>query len=136
MDVFEVRQRLIADYEGYTRSFVDVADQRVAAHVAERIEGGKQWPEPWLSLNPNFASGGRITDLVEENLLEPRCAEIFRLADGSPLRLHEHQRTAIEVARGGHSYVLTTGTGPGKSLAYLIRRVPTSLGSRRSSSIR
>ena len=130
MDVFEVRRRLIADYQEYTRSFVDIADPRIAAHVAERIEDGCQWPEPWLSLNPNFASGGRVTNLVADELLEPQCAEIFRLADGSPLQLHEHQRVAVKAARDGHSYILTTGTGSGKSLAYLIPIVDSVLRER------
>ena len=34
--------------------------------------------------------------------------------------MHQHQRDAIESARTGGSYVLTTGTGSGKSLAYII----------------
>jgi ATP-dependent helicase YprA (DUF1998 family) len=130
MDVFEVRRQLIADYQEYTRSFVDIADPRIGAHVAERVDGGYQWPEPWLSLNPNFASGGTVTELVADGLLEPRCADFFWLPDGSPLHLHKHQREAIEVARGGHSYVLTTGTGSGKSLAYLIPIVDGVLRSR------
>ena len=36
------------------------------------------------------------------------------------MRLHSHQDQAIRTARTGASYVLTTGTGSGKSLAYII----------------
>src|SRR5262249_58082550 len=42
---------------------------------------------------------------------------------GDPLRLHRHQSDAIRVARTGLPYVLTTGTGSGKSLAYIVPAV-------------
>ena len=64
MDVFRVRDRLIEDYREFTGSFVDIHDKTIREHVAERMARGYQWPDPWLSLNPNFASGGTITDLV------------------------------------------------------------------------
>ena len=38
----------------------------------------------------------------------------------TPSTLRRHQREAIEVARSGKLYVLTTGTGSGKLLAYII----------------
>ena len=36
------------------------------------------------------------------------------------LTLHKHQEDAIRTAQKGHNYILTTGTGSGKSLAYII----------------
>src|SRR5260370_37348907 len=79
MDVFEVRDQLVDDYREYTGSFVDVHDRRIREHVAERMAGGYQWPDPWLSLNPNFAPGGTITELVAGGLLDPECEPILRM---------------------------------------------------------
>ena len=134
MDVFRVRDRLIDDYRDFTGSFVDIHDKNIREHVVERMARGYQWPDPWLSLNPNFASGGTITDLITEGLLHPECESIFRLRDDNPdgpvLRLHQHQREAIEAARAGSSYVLTTGTRSGKSLAYIIPIVDRALAAK------
>ena len=120
MDIFHVRDRLVEDYREFTGSFVDIHDKAIRDHVAERMANGYQWPDPWLSLNPSFASGGTVSELIEAGLLQPGNRDIFRLPNGQELRLHKHQKEAIEAARTGQSYVLTTGTGSGKSLAYII----------------
>src|SRR5690606_5757726 len=39
---------------------------------------------------------------------------------GRPMTLHQHQVDAIHAARAGRNYVLTTGTGSGKSLSYIV----------------
>ncbi|MFJ8042140.1 DEAD/DEAH box helicase [Kitasatospora sp. NPDC096147] len=140
VDVFKVHGQLIKDYRDFTSGSVVVRDQRVKDQVDRALSDGEQWPDPWLSLNPSFESGGVVTSLVDAGLLHPECARIFRAnkrpdsLDGRPLTLHRHQLDAVEAARSGHSYVVTTGTGSGKSLSYIIPIVDRVLRDRESSS--
>ena len=126
MDVFDLRNRLVSDYRSYTRGFIKIRDARIEAFVDGILGAGGFWPEPLLQLNPTFRPGGTIDELVELGILHRECAQIFRIDKsdtdhrGKQLLLHQHQREAILKAQEGQSYVLTTGTGSGKSLAYIV----------------
>jgi superfamily II DNA/RNA helicase len=136
LDVFRVHEQVIADYRAFTSGFVEIRDRRIKAYVDQQMNDGVQWPDPWVSLNPSFASGGTVDALVAEGLLHPECSRIFRMkpdrsaASAPPIRFHRHQREAIQTARSGESYVLTTGTGSGKSLAYIVPIVDAVLRAR------
>ena len=126
MDVFDLRNQLVSDYRDYTRSFIKIRNPRISEFVDGKLGADGFWPEPLLQLNPTFEPGGTIDDLVERRVLHPECSRIFRIDKsdtdhhGRQLLLHRHQRDAILKAKEGHSYVLTTGTGSGKSLAYIV----------------
>jgi hypothetical protein len=82
LDVFGLRERLADDHEEYARSFIAVRDARVAETVDAELEGGLLWPEPLVQLNPSFAPGGTIDDLVAEGKLHPTGAQAFRVGKG------------------------------------------------------
>src|SRR6266699_990911 len=125
MNIFEFRDRLIDDYASYIKSFIQIRDPHIHSFVQRQLQQGMLWPDPLIQLNPLFAPGESIDELVAKGTLHRECARIFRKDktesdQGRPLRLHKHQSQAITVARSGASYVLTTGTGSGKSLAYIV----------------
>lgn len=127
MDAFKVHRELIEDYRRFTEGFVGATDPRIREYLERQSAEGRQWPDPWLSLNPSFAPGGSVDDLVREHTLHPDAARVFRVkkdlldrGEGTPIVFHKHQRDAIETAATRKSYVLTTGTGSGKSLAYIV----------------
>ncbi|MFJ1595493.1 protein kinase [Streptomyces sp. NPDC088261] len=128
MDVFGVHQKLIEDYRSFTKGGTVIRDELINAFVEKDLDNKSQWPNPWLSLNPFFDSAGTVAELVTQKVLHDECAMIFQankskdstVCDGRSLTLHRHQRAAIDAAQAHVSYVLTTGTGSGKSLAYIV----------------
>ncbi len=125
MDIFGLRNRLVQDYSNYIQSFILIQDARVRKYVDENIENGLLWPDPLIQLNPSFETGEWIDDLVQQEVLHEECGLIFRIKEtpeeeGKPLRLHQHQSDAVKAAKTGNNYILTTGTGSGKSLAYIV----------------
>lgn len=95
MDVFDLRDRLVADYKSYTRSFIKIRDQRISDFVDNILDADGFWPEPLLQLNPTFQPGGTVDDLVDAGVLHEECKRIFRVdksdADhlGKQLLLHK-----------------------------------------------
>jgi ATP-dependent helicase YprA (DUF1998 family) len=69
-----------------------------------------------------------VADLLREGQLHPNTAEIFRI-NSQPIVLYR-QAQAIAKAAAGNSFVVTTGTGSGKSLCFFIPIVDAAVRAR------
>jgi len=133
MDVFRLRDEVIKDYSSFATSFTKIHAADIHAQVERIYDKGRFWPEPLLQLNPEYQQGPSVEDLSSKGLLAPECRNIFRSATG-PLSLYRHQEQAVALAGTGRSYVVTTGTGSGKSLCFFIPMVSAILEEKRAKS--
>jgi ATP-dependent helicase YprA (DUF1998 family) len=125
MDVFKLHQSLMGDYSSYIHSFINIRDRRMSDFIKDSLERGMLWPEPLIQLSPSFELAENIDELVGDGVLHKACQDIFRKdkdnnSPGKEIRLYRHQREAIAAAKRDQNYVLTTGTGSGKRLAYFV----------------
>ncbi|ALP53653.1 hypothetical protein Tel_11195 [Candidatus Tenderia electrophaga] len=125
MDVFKYRDRIVADYRSFTTSFTKIKADDIREFVTNRYDSGHYWPAPLVQLNPAYVSGQNIEQMVNAGKLHSTCQDIFRFGregsnPGFSAQLHRHQQDAIDIAQRDESYVLTTGTGSGKSLSYIL----------------
>lgn len=119
MDVFDLDEKLLYDYRRFARSFTQIRAKDIREGVDAIYRTNRFWPDPLISINPNFEKGASVADLVKESILHPHTAQIFRI-DGASMRLHRHQEQAVAKAHERTSFVVTTGTGSGKSMCFFI----------------
>lgn len=120
MNIFEFRDQLITNYQSFSRSFTKIRAADIQKRVEEEcVENKRFWPDPLIQINPCYKLSATVQDLSARGVLHPLCAKIFRIKE-KPMSLFQHQVQAIDNAAKGESYVVTTGTGSGKSLCYFI----------------
>lgn len=121
MSIFDLRQSVIDEYSKYVQSFLSIADERVRSFIEESLlKNQALWPDALLQLNPSYEMASTIQDLVKEGKLHSLCAKIFCGDGGDPIRLYLHQQEAIEKALTHKHFVVTSGTGSGKTLTYFV----------------
>jgi len=119
MKAFEFDHRLIDSYARFSRSFSTIRSDDLKSEIDRQYDAGRFWPDALLSLNPRYLQGPTVDDLVASGDLDEATGRIFRFG-ATPIRFHRHQAQSIAKARTGQSYVVTTGTGSGKSLCFFV----------------
>jgi hypothetical protein len=142
LDVFSLRDSVVADYKRFATSFTTIHADDIRTQVEAIYAKERYWPEPLIQINPSYRRSTTIDKLAASGALDSRCAEIFRTPpttdapNGEPLALYKHQEQALALASHGESYVVTTGTGSGKSLCFFIPIVNAVLQEKRATAAR
>ena len=114
MDIFKVHDSIINDYRTYIESFVNIKKDFIRNKVTDEITSGKLWPQPLIQFNPSYKPGRSVNEMIADGILHKSLGQIFK-----GYNLYEHQVEAITIGSQGKDFVVTSGTGSGKSLTFL-----------------
>jgi superfamily II DNA/RNA helicase len=113
MDIFKLQQNIVEQYKNYIESFINIDDERIREKIDEELKGGKLTPDPLIQFNPSFEQGTSMDELCN-GLLHPEMGNIFK-----GFQMYKHQIEAIKLGISGKDFIVTSGTGSGKSLTYI-----------------
>ena len=114
-DIFEFHKNVTENFERFSRSFTTIRSEDIFAKVNEEYINKRYWPAPIIQINPNYKKASTVAELVSDNTLHPVCGKVFK-----GFHLYTHQQEALAVAKRKEPFVVTTGTGSGKSLAFFL----------------
>ncbi|MBN1981029.1 MAG: DEAD/DEAH box helicase [Chitinivibrionales bacterium] len=116
-EVFDLQSSIIRDYATFINSFITIADEEIRDAVKKELGEGRFWPEPLIQFNPSFQICGPVgTFCGPGKLLHADIARITGKID-----LFKHQTDALKLGIADEKdFVVTSGTGSGKSLTYLV----------------
>ena len=112
--VFKIHESIVNDYKSYVSSFIQIKNDTIRDIVESDIELGKLWPEALLRFNPSFEKGESVKSLIDTNVLHSELENVF-----TGYNLYKHQVDALRLGTENKDFIVTSGTGSGKSLTFI-----------------
>lgn len=117
MDPLELADRLREDYRRFTWTTYPIADPLLRQRLERMVdEDSLLWHGPFLSVQPRFQLDATLAELGSRIGLPTQVCEAFPRVE----RLFAHQVAAITRIHAGSNTLVATGTGSGKTEAFLI----------------
>lgn len=123
LDPLQVTEAIRDAYIRYLKTIKPFQDPELRREFAQALEAPERLVKgPILEIAPPFRTGKSLRDLVGEGVLSPRFAALCRDNEVLPYDrpLYVHQERAIRKAVAGRNIVVSTGTGSGKTEAFLV----------------
>ena len=114
MDILNLYEQLKSSYKDYLESFVSIKDKRIEERVHEAIAKETLWPDALIQFNPNYEKGKTISQMIDDGLpIDPGLSFFFENS------FYKHQQEAVELGCRDKEFIVTSGTGSGKSRTFM-----------------
>ncbi len=112
-------QHIIDEYRRFLRTSYRFLDPQLRRQFEEHLaQADVVVRGPYVTLSRDFKRGAALSDLVMTGAADPELLKAHWPFGENPL--YRHQERALETGRNGRSFVVTTGTGSGKTEAFLL----------------
>ncbi|MEO7699622.1 MAG: DEAD/DEAH box helicase [Opitutus sp.] len=123
-------ERVVRDFLRYQLTTYPIADADLHAQLRAllNITESRHSPlmqGPYVSLSRPFREGPKISQLIAEKILHPLLTTVAPFPS-----VHGHQERAIRAIQQGRTTLVSTGTGSGKTEAFLYPIISRCLGLR------
>ncbi len=117
--VIESVRHLIEQYRNFIKSSYRLADPRLRAQFEEHVNRAEVLVKgPYVTLARDFVEGHRLNDIIGSGCGRPELARFHWPFGSSPL--YAHQEDAWRAVEAGRNVIVKTGTGSGKTEAFLL----------------
>lgn len=117
LNPIERSQYINNKYKEYLKSSFEFGKSHLQKLFVEQLEKEELFKGPYVDLSFPFQRGKNLDSLIEEGVV---CKSFKRLDDINFTRpLYSHQEESIRIIGKGHSAIITTGTGSGKTESFL-----------------
>ena len=112
-------RNLIEEYRSFLRTSYRFLDDHLRRQFEEHLaQADVVVKGPYVTLARDFALGLTLQELVDEGTAHPDLLKAHWPFGEN--RLYRHQEHAFRIGQAGCSFVITTGTGSGKTEAFLL----------------
>lgn len=126
-DIFSIHKDVIGEYSDFIRESILISNDVIKKKINKELESNKYWPEPLIQFNPAFKKYDTIKNLSENGFLHRSLVTAIGTAKSSDGNykvlenkfLYRHQYEAISKVKENKGFILTSGTGSGKTLSFL-----------------
>ena len=117
--VVESVRHLIAEYRSFIKSSYRLADHGLREQFERHVDDAEMLVKgPYVTLSRDFAEGRTLAEILRSGCGNPALARLHWPFGASTL--FAHQEAALRAVEAGPNVIVKTGTGSGKTEAFLL----------------